>query len=75
MVVRTAVMDEIILRTISEREIDTVLNLAAGLDTRPWRLRLPPTLRWIDVDLPAMLDWASFATNSPFAPTKACDST
>jgi methyltransferase (TIGR00027 family) len=56
MVVRTAVMDEIILRTISERDIDTVVNLAAGLDTRPWRLRLPPTLRWIDVDLPAMLD-------------------
>ena len=56
MVVRTAVMDEIILRTISEREIDTVLNLAAGLDTRPWRLRLPPALRWIDVDLPVMLD-------------------
>ena len=56
MVVRTVVMDEIILRTIAERDIDTVLNLAAGLDTRPWRLRLPPSLRWIDVDLPVMLD-------------------
>ncbi len=56
MVVRTAVMDEIIQRVIRDRQIDAVLNLAAGLDTRPWRLPLPSPLRWIDVDLPAMLD-------------------
>lgn len=55
MITRTAVFDEIILDTIARRNVDTVLNLAAGLDARPWRLPLPPTLRWIDVDLPAML--------------------
>jgi O-methyltransferase involved in polyketide biosynthesis len=32
-----------------------VLNLAAGLDARPWRLDLPPMLRWVDVDLPDIL--------------------
>jgi methyltransferase (TIGR00027 family) len=40
MVVRTAVLDEMILRAVS-RGADLVLNLAAGLDTRPYRLDLP----------------------------------
>ena len=35
--------------------IDLVLNLAAGLDARPWRLALPPSLPWVDVDLPDIL--------------------
>jgi methyltransferase (TIGR00027 family) len=51
MIVRTAVMDEIILRAIERDGVDTVLNLAAGLDARPYRLALPKTLRWVDVDL------------------------
>ncbi|HEX6535349.1 MAG TPA: SAM-dependent methyltransferase [Gemmatimonadaceae bacterium] len=55
MIVRTAVFDEIILRLVNREGADLVLNLAAGLDTRPWRLDLPPTLRWVDVDLPAIL--------------------
>jgi methyltransferase (TIGR00027 family) len=52
MIVRTAVMDEIIMDRINNAGVDTVLNLAAGLDTRAWRLPLPATLKWIDVDLP-----------------------
>jgi methyltransferase (TIGR00027 family) len=52
-IVRTAVMDEIILRCI-ERGVRSVLNLGAGLDTRAFRLKLPPSLRWLDVDLPAV---------------------
>jgi methyltransferase (TIGR00027 family) len=55
MIVRTAVFDEIIMSSIAERGVDTVLNIAAGLDTRPWRLNLPPKLRWFDVDLPGIL--------------------
>lgn len=55
MVVRTAVFDELILRAIARDGVDTILNLAAGLDARPYRLSLPPTLRWIDVDLPEIL--------------------
>ncbi|HKP31058.1 MAG TPA: SAM-dependent methyltransferase [Gemmatimonadales bacterium] len=54
-VVRTRVMDEIILRLVRSG-IRRVLNLAAGLDARPWRLPLPADLRWIDADLPAILD-------------------
>jgi len=57
MIVRTAVFDEIILDRVNAGGVDLVLNLAAGLDARPCRLRLPPTLRWIDVDLPGILDY------------------
>ncbi|HEX4683206.1 MAG TPA: class I SAM-dependent methyltransferase [Gemmatimonadaceae bacterium] len=57
MIVRTAVFDDIILDRIRNGGIDTVLNLAAGLDARPWRMPLPPTLRWVDVDLPGILDY------------------
>ena len=56
MVVRTAVMDEIVLRCVQQGAA-TVLNLAAGLDARPYRLALPPALRWLHVDLPEMLDF------------------
>ena len=54
MVVRTAVMDGIVMREVAGG-VRTVLNLAAGLDTRPWRLDLPADLRWIHVDLPDMV--------------------
>ena len=57
MIVRTAVMDEIIRRTIERSGAGVVLDLAAGLDTRPYRLELPRSLRWIDVDLPDILDY------------------
>ncbi len=52
---RTVVLDRLILQAVQQAGIDTVLNLAAGLDTRPYRLALPAQLRWIEVDLPAML--------------------
>lgn len=54
-VVRTAVFDEIILRTIAREGVACVLNLAAGLDTRPYRLALPADLRWVEADLPSLL--------------------
>lgn len=56
MIVRTAVMDEMILDRIKQGGVDTVLNLAAGLDARAWRLPLPAQLHWIDVDLPAITE-------------------
>jgi methyltransferase (TIGR00027 family) len=50
-VARTVAFDEFVLRTIAEDGVDLVLNLAAGYDTRAYRLPLPPTLRWVEVDL------------------------
>src|SRR3989449_3851536 len=61
MIVRTAVMDEIIMRLVIEQGVDTVLNLAAGLDARAYRLALPRDLHWIDVDLEGILSYKEAA--------------
>lgn len=59
MIVRTALIDEMLQRTISAEGVDLVLNLAAGLDTRPYRLALPAPLQWVEVDLPEMIAYKS----------------
>jgi methyltransferase (TIGR00027 family) len=53
MVVRTAIFDRIIEREVAAG-VDRVVNLAAGLDMRPYRLDVPASLQWVEVDLPAM---------------------
>ncbi len=55
MITRTAVFDELIVREVTVGGCDCVLNLGAGLDTRPQRLALPSSLLWIEVDLPEMI--------------------
>jgi methyltransferase (TIGR00027 family) len=54
---RSRYLDQLVLDTVSGEGIGTVLSVGAGLDTRPWRLELPATLRWVEVDFPAMLDY------------------
>ena len=61
MIVRTAVFDELILDRIRKFGVDTIINLAAGLDTLPWRLPWPASLRWFDVDLPGMTEYKAKA--------------
>lgn len=61
MIVRTAVFDEMIMDRVRNHGVDTVINLAAGLDARAWRLPLPPTLQWFDIDLPAMTEYKATA--------------
>ena len=53
-VTRTAVLDELIMSAARDGA-DTILNLAAGLDTRPYRLPLASGIRWIEVDFPEMI--------------------
>lgn len=55
-IARTWSFDKIINDCIREGA-DTVINLAAGLDTRPYRMDLPESLRWFEVDLPDMVDY------------------
>ena len=55
-VLRTAMLDRLIAHAANGEGFDSVLNLAAGYDTRPYRLDLPDALRWIEVDVPAILD-------------------
>jgi len=54
MVTRTYLIDELVAAEMA-RGAGTVINLAAGLDTRPYRMPLPSSLQWIEVDLPEIL--------------------
>jgi len=53
-IVRTKLIDDLVLASLAEG-CDCVVNLAAGLDSRPYRMALPPELPWIEVDFPAMV--------------------
>jgi methyltransferase (TIGR00027 family) len=59
MVVRTAAIDRLIEKAFS-LNIDTVINLGAGLDTRPYRMQLPATLRWVEVDFSGIMDYKEY---------------
>ena len=51
---RTVLFDQLIEEQV-RAGADLVVNLAAGLDARPYRMALPPALKWVEVDLPDML--------------------
>jgi methyltransferase (TIGR00027 family) len=55
-VARTYLFDQFIQREI-QKGVDMVVNLAAGLDARPYRMELPPSLEWMEVDLPEILTY------------------
>jgi len=54
-IVRTKLIDDLIMASVRDG-CDCVVNLAAGLDTRPYRLPLPASLNWIEADLPEIID-------------------
>jgi methyltransferase (TIGR00027 family) len=53
---RTWLVDQVIDRKV-QQGADMIINLAAGLDSRPYRMQLPASLRWIEIDLPDMLNY------------------
>ena len=55
-VARTYLMDQFITEQVGQG-VDLVVNLAAGLDARPYRVALPATLQWVEVDLPELLTY------------------
>jgi methyltransferase (TIGR00027 family) len=55
-VARTYAFDRYVMRGVGSG-VDMIVNLAAGLDARPYRLPLPPALKWIEVDMPEILDY------------------
>ncbi|HET9406860.1 MAG TPA: class I SAM-dependent methyltransferase [Candidatus Sulfotelmatobacter sp.] len=55
-VARTWLVDQIVEREVRQGT-DLVINLAAGLDSRPYRMQLPASLRWVEVDLPDILNY------------------
>jgi len=54
-IARTFLFDEFVMRHVLEG-YDMVLNLAAGLDARPYRMDLPSSLQWVEVDLPGIIE-------------------
>jgi methyltransferase (TIGR00027 family) len=54
-VIRTHVIDALIDKLVRDG-VDMVVNLGAGLDTRPYRLALPASLRWVEVDYPSIIE-------------------
>jgi len=55
-VARTHLFDQFIAAEL-KAGADMIVNLAAGLDARPYRMELPASLRWVEVDLPSVLDY------------------
>lgn len=55
MIARTKLIDDLVQAAVAQG-CDCVVNLAAGLDTRPYRLALPNSLRWIEADLPGLIE-------------------
>ena len=55
-VARTYLFDQMLQKEIADGA-DLIVNCAAGLDARPYRMQLPPTLQWIEADLPDMLSY------------------
>src|SRR6476659_6688644 len=57
-VARTYLFDEFIQQHVAAG-YDMIINLACGLDTRPYRLPFPSKLKWIEIDLPSILHYKS----------------
>ncbi len=52
---RTVLIDQFITDQVAQG-VDTVINLAAGFDARPYRMNVPVSLNWIEIDLPELID-------------------
>ena len=55
-VARTYLFDQFLLREI-QAGAELVVNLAAGLDARPYRMEIPATLQWVEVDFPEIVSY------------------
>lgn len=52
--IRTRLIDEYIFKYV-DQGYRTIINLGAGLDTRPYRLSLAPEIQWIEIDFPEII--------------------
>jgi methyltransferase (TIGR00027 family) len=56
MIARTYLIDGFVGAQVRQG-VDMVVNLAAGLDSRPYRMELPRMLQWVEVDLDEILTY------------------
>jgi methyltransferase (TIGR00027 family) len=55
-VARTYLFDQFISQAVRDGA-SLVINLAAGLDARPYRMDLPSTLQWVEIDFPEIISY------------------
>jgi len=55
-IARTYNIDSFVKQEV-ENGADMIVDLAAGLDTRAYRMQLPSSLQWIEIDLPELLSY------------------
>ena len=53
--IRTRLIDEYVLK-YTNQGYNTIINLGAGLDTRPYRLAQPQDIQWIEIDFPEVVE-------------------
>ncbi|MEP6595845.1 MAG: SAM-dependent methyltransferase [Ginsengibacter sp.] len=65
-VARTFLFDEFIIQHVNDG-YDMVINLASGLDARPYRMEMPSVLKWVEIDLPEIMNYKQniLATEKP----------
>jgi methyltransferase (TIGR00027 family) len=56
MITRTYILDELIEEVLAQKPVDTIINFATGLDTRAYRMDIPASVSWYEVDLPPVLE-------------------
>mmetsp|Transcript_22065 Transcript_22065/g.61234 ORF Transcript_22065/g.61234 Transcript_22065/m.61234 type:complete len:348 (-) Transcript_22065:109-1152(-) len=53
--IRAKYFDDAILHALKDSRLRQVVVLGTGMDTRPWRLPVPPGVVWFDVDRPDVI--------------------
>jgi methyltransferase (TIGR00027 family) len=57
---RTVAIDRLVGEAL-QMGVDTVVNLGAGLDTRPYRMNLQPHIQWFEIDFPSLVQFKDSA--------------
>lgn len=55
-IARTILLDRMVGDFIRKNPKGTVVNIGCGLDTRVYRLKTPPSVRWYNLDLPETIE-------------------
>ncbi len=55
-IARTILLDRMVGDFIRENPKGTVVNIACGLDTRVYRMKMPSSIRWYNLDLPETIE-------------------
>ena len=71
MSMRTTAIDQMV-KVALKNGVTRIVNLGAGLDTRPYRLHLPASVSWFEVDFPGLIHHKNnvLQSETPLVPLK-----